>query len=88
VTDSQSNPIPEVTLSANGVQTATTDSAGRYLFTELATGTYILTPTKESYRFAPVSRTVSLPPEATGQDFTGTLTTQEPVFFFLPLILK
>jgi hypothetical protein len=40
------------------------------------------TPTKGGYTFSPPSRTVSVPPCATGQDFTGTLSTS--AWFYEP----
>ena len=51
---------------------ALSDGAGTYTLTGLAAGTYTLTASKSGYSFAPSSRTVTVPPDATGQDFVGT----------------
>jgi hypothetical protein len=48
----------------------------------LISGTYTLTPTKSGYTFSPPSRTVSVPPNATGQDFTASYRV------YLPLALR
>ena len=50
----------ELTISLGGGATAstTTDASGRYGFTGLANGTYVVTPTLAGYTFAPASRTV------------------------------
>jgi hypothetical protein len=71
VRDSNGNPIPGVTVSAGSGSFATTDAGGAYAIGNLITGTYTLTPSKEGYDFSPRTRTVSVPPDATGQDFTG-----------------
>ena len=42
------------------------------MFSGLAAGTYTLTASKSGYAFAPSSRTVAVPPDASGQDFVGT----------------
>ncbi|MBU0490216.1 MAG: PKD domain-containing protein [Chloroflexi bacterium] len=66
-------PISDVKVSAGSGISATTDENGYYTINDLITGTYTFTPTKPGYAFSPITRTVSLPPDATGQDFTGTL---------------
>ena len=71
VSDSQGNPIPGVTVSSGTAGSATTDYSGAYALTGLAAGTYILTPSKSGYTLSPASRTVTVPPTATGQDFTA-----------------
>ena len=55
--------------------TGTTDINGYYWLTGLVSGTYVVTPTLSEYTFDPVTRTVSLPPDAMGQDFVGTALT-------------
>ena len=79
VTDTDSNPISDVTLSDGAGHTATTDSNGNYTISDLSAGTYTLTPFKSNYTFSPASRTGSVPPSATGQDFTGTPTPPPPL---------
>jgi hypothetical protein len=61
--------IPGVHVSAGPGNWATTNASGAYTITALVTGTYTLAPTKDDYAFSPLTRTVSLPPPATGQDF-------------------
>jgi len=75
VQDSSGNPISGVTISDGAGHTATTDSNGNYTLSGLTAGTYTLTPSKSGYTFSPASRTVNVPPNATGQDFTGSPTT-------------
>ena len=85
VRDSNGNPIPGVTVSAGSGGSATTDTSGAYDISDLVTDTYTLTPSKEGYDFSPQTRTVSVPPDATGQDFTGkrwaTSDGDPPLFF-------
>ena len=79
VTDSSGNPSSGVTISDGAGHTATTDSNGNYTIGDLSAGSYTLTPSKSDYTFSPASRTVSVPPSATGQDFTGTPTPPPPL---------
>ena len=78
VRDASENPIPDVTISAGAGISATTDANGVYTITHLITNTYTLTPSKPGWTFTPPTRTVSLPPDATGQDFTATASFQLP----------
>ena len=81
VTDGDSNPISGVTIFDDAGHTTATDSDGCYTLSGLAAGTYTLTPSKSGWTFSPATRTVSVPPDATGQDFTGsgpTLTLELP----------
>lgn len=81
VADGSNNSISGVTISDGAGHTATTDSSGNYTLSGLAAGSYTLTPTKSDYTFSPSSRTVSVPPNMTGQDFTGTQTVRTPIVF-------
>ena len=65
------NPISVVTVWASGTYSATTDASGQYTITNVVFGTYSLAPATAGYFWSPVSRTASVPPDATGQDFTG-----------------
>jgi len=78
------NPIPGVVVSAGAGGFATTDASGAYTITNLITGTYTLTPTKSGWTFTPATRTVSVPPSATGQDFTGSSVLNPPTVTTLP----
>jgi hypothetical protein len=72
VTDENGTPLAGVTIIASDDSTATTASDGTYSLSGLVTGTYTLTPTLPGHTFTPASLTVSVPPDATGQDFTAT----------------
>ena len=72
VRDGSANPILDVVVSAGGGGSANTDYNGSYTITNLAASTYTLAPSKSGYTFSPSSRAVSVPPDATGQDFTGS----------------
>ena len=52
-----------------------TDTSGNYAISNVVTGTYSLMATLEGYSFSPESRMATVPPDATGQDFVGTLLT-------------
>ena len=69
VADVNGDPFPGVRVSADSQQT-TTDATGAYTITNLSAGTYTITPTLAGYAFYPPTRTVTLPPDAAGQDFT------------------
>lgn len=60
----------DVTITTNTALTTTTDASGVYTFTNLSPEPRILTPTVAGYHFWPPTRTVTLPPDATEQDFT------------------
>jgi hypothetical protein len=72
VTTSNYSPIAGVTISSSTGLTTTTDANGNYTFNNLHPGSYTLTPTKSGCTFSPTSLTVSVPPNATSQNFTGT----------------
>jgi hypothetical protein len=74
VVDGSGNPIPGVTISDNAGHTTTTGNDGRYTLSGLAAGTYTIIPSKSGYIFSPPSRAVTVPPDATGKDFTGSPT--------------
>jgi hypothetical protein len=70
VTDGAGNPFLGVAISAATGGHTKTDANGNYTLSELAARQYTLTPSKSGYTFLPPSRTTSLPPDATGQDFS------------------
>jgi len=74
ITDDQSEALAGVTVVDDIGHTATSDANGDYTLSGLYAGSYILTPSKAGYTFAPVTTTVSVPPEATGVNFVGTPT--------------
>ena len=71
VRDRQGDPVPGTLVAARGGGSATTDSQGAFTITGVMTGTYTLTPVKSDWAFCPIQRTVSVPPNAEAQDFTG-----------------
>jgi len=80
VTDLGGNPLPGVNISAGYGYSAMTDSQGDYTIIGLPSGTYRITPSLTDYFFAPSRRSVSVPPERVGINFTEGFPT------FLPLI--
>jgi formylglycine-generating enzyme required for sulfatase activity/triacylglycerol esterase/lipase EstA (alpha/beta hydrolase family) len=50
--------------------TAVTDSNGNYSLNNLPGGTYTVTASQTNYTFTPASRSVTLPPNSTAQNFT------------------
>lgn len=79
VTDGNGNPISSATISDGAGHTNATDGSGHYTLNGLMAGTYTLTPSKSGYSFAPASRTVTVPPDATGQDFAGQASIRAPL---------
>jgi len=61
----------EVTASGPVTKKATTDWKGKYTIADLAPGTYTVSPSLQGYTFSPSSRSVALPPNATGRNFIG-----------------
>jgi hypothetical protein len=71
VTGSDGSAMSGVQLTLNTGQRATSDANGNYIFTDLTDGSYTITPERDFYNFTPSQRTVSVGPDATGQNFTG-----------------
>jgi len=71
VRDSAGQPLAGVTISDGAGHSATTGADGTYILSDLPAGPYTLTASKSGYTFSPASRTVTVPPDASGQDFTG-----------------
>ncbi len=71
VTDGAGNPVADVTITATGGHTTATDGTGAYVLADLPAGTYTLTPAKTGYSFSPLSREVTVPPNASAQNFTA-----------------
>ena len=63
--------IPDVTVRVGYVRTTTTDVHGYYTLSGVPVGTYTITPAKTGYTFSPVSRSVTVPPDATTVNFAG-----------------
>ncbi|MCB0211592.1 MAG: carboxypeptidase regulatory-like domain-containing protein [Anaerolineae bacterium] len=71
VTDSGNTPVANVTVSTGNGQSTTTGANGAYSLSNLADGTYTLTPFKTGYYFSPASRTIGVPPDQNSQNFTA-----------------
>lgn len=73
VADSSNIGISGVKVDISGARYATTDSTGNYSITELANGSYTLTPSKTGYTFNPAYKAVTVSgANITGQDFVGS----------------
>jgi hypothetical protein len=71
VIDQYGYPVSGVTIADDAGHTTTTDFDGRYTLAPLPDGEYKLTASHDSYTFAPPSIQVTVPPNATGQDFAA-----------------
>jgi len=71
-------PVGGVYVDAGGGHTDTTASDGTYAIGDLVAGTYTVTPSASGYTFGPVSLSVTVGPDATGQGFEAT---QDPGTF-------
>ena len=64
-----------ITLSGAATAIVTADSSGNYTFSNLANGSYTVTPSKTGYSFSPTSQPASINgANVTGVNFTGTST--------------
>ncbi|MEI7987873.1 MAG: carboxypeptidase-like regulatory domain-containing protein [Chloroflexota bacterium] len=71
VLDNSGVAVADVTISDNAGHTAKTNASGQYTLSNLAAGSYVLTPSTLliGVVFDPPSLTVNVPPTATGKDF-------------------
>ena len=81
VTDNNPQSLAGVTISAGAGGSATTNGTGDYSITGVPAGTYTLTPSKSGYTFSPPSLTVTVPPTASDQNFTGTPVSSAQAWF-------
>jgi hypothetical protein len=71
VLDGRGRPVAGIQISAGSAYSATTDADGLYTLTVPLSGAHTLTPTTPGYFWSPETRTVTVPPDASGQDFVG-----------------
>lgn len=71
VVDSAGQPLAGVTVWAGMAYSATTTLSGTYVLTNVLAGTYTVRPELPGYLPDPPTRTVTVPPSATGQDFVA-----------------
>lgn len=83
--DADGQALPSLSIVAEQVS-AVTDANGYYTFTHLISGAYTLVPGGNGALFRPATRAVSVPPNATGQDFTAIGVAAHRVY--LPLVLR
>lgn len=77
VLDDNGAPAPGVTISDSAGHTTATNENGEYILAGLAAGTYTITPSKNGYIFAPISRPfapdseppIVVPPNVTNKNF-------------------
>lgn len=72
VTDKKGKSISGVTISANSSFNTTTGENGTYSLSGLPSGNYTVVPSKSNYSFTPPSLPVSVPPNTSTVNFTGT----------------
>jgi hypothetical protein len=89
VGDTNGAPLANVTVVVDGGLNAQTDSNGNYSVAGLEARTYTVVPAKTNYSFTPRSRVVSVPPNATNENFVGTATQLGSRRAYIPIaILK
>ncbi|MBN2149537.1 MAG: carboxypeptidase regulatory-like domain-containing protein [Anaerolineales bacterium] len=71
ILDTLGAPLEGVTVADGAGHTALTDANGDYHLGNLPAGSYTIAPTLGDYTFTPPTRAVTLPPDASGQDFLG-----------------
>ena len=71
INDSVGTPLTNAEVRNSAGHTTYTDNTGYYQFSE-PDGSYTITPTEAGYAFSPAYLSVSVPPDFTTADFTGT----------------
>lgn len=69
------SPVSGVRICTQTSQCVTTNTNGNYTVSGLPAGAYSLSASLSGYTFTPPSRAATVPPNATGVDFTGTAST-------------
>lgn len=71
VLDARGAPISGIAVATGTGASSLTDPDGAYTIVGLAPGTHSLAPVTPGFLWSPESRTVTIPPDVTNQDFTG-----------------
>lgn len=79
ITDANGQPLKDIGLLTDTLDGGITDQNGDYVIDMLDDGTYEVEPINVMYAFAPASRTVTVPPPATGVDFVATPVAFDPM---------
>ena len=72
IVDGNGGAVAGVVVSAPGGFSGTSDTNGNYLIAQLPPGARVITPAKAGVTFSPANRNVTVPPAATGANFTAT----------------
>ncbi len=75
VSNNSAGSLSGVAITDGAGHTANSDSNGNYTLSGLIAGKYQITPIKSGYSFSPSAYTVTVGPNATGNDFTGSTNT-------------
>ncbi|MFN8485712.1 MAG: hypothetical protein U0768_21940 [Anaerolineae bacterium] len=71
ITTTDGTPLAGVYVMSGPNAVTTTDADGRYTLHDLGEGTAVIVPVQPGYVFTPATRSVSPPPDPTGQDFVA-----------------
>lgn len=71
VTDSNGDPVANVSITDGSGRTTSSDYNGNYTFTGIPAGPYTLTPSKSGNSFTPTTQVGSVPPNAVNRNFTA-----------------
>ena len=85
VIQNDQSPIPGVSILDGSVQMTTTDENGFYKIEHLAPEICHITPSKVGYGFTPSSIEVTVPPNTTNINFTGTIWSHKT---FIPVLIR
>lgn len=78
ITDSNGQPVQDIVLLTDTGEGGTTETNGEYVIDMLDDGTYVVEPLSAQFEFVPATRTVTVPPPATGIDFVAVPLSLDP----------
>jgi WD40 repeat protein len=85
VMDDEETPVADVLISNGQGQDVTTDATGSYSLSNVAAGTYTLTPSKTGCTFVPTSLEITVPPDAANLRFTAICSSRGNIVY-LPML--